>query len=173
MRATFQNLARDFDVGLARVATFRFAGPARAIRSAARPVGAGLMPRSPPIRGPLPNVADHVVEAITVRRKHGHRRSALVAIGREILLREIALPSVGEMFAAGREFVAPGKLSGVEAAARGKLPLGFGRQLLAGPDRVSLGIAISDMHDRMMVQSADRAARTVGAPSVRGEFASP
>ena len=37
------------------------------------------------------------------------------------------------MLATGLELVAPGKLGAVEPAARRELPLGLGRQLLAGP----------------------------------------
>ena len=71
-------------------------------------------------------------------------------------MREFALPGVGHVLAAGRELVAPGELRAVEPAARGELPFGFGRQLLAGPVRVGLGVAIGDVHDRMIVEPADR-----------------
>src|SRR5450432_4136371 len=76
---------------------------------------------------------------------------------RKVLLRKLPLPCVGHMTAAGHELVAPGELGSVKAAARGELPLGFGRQFLAGPGSVGLRIGIGDMHNRMIVEPADRA----------------
>ena len=52
-----------------------------------------------------------------------------------------------------RQFVAPGKLGIVKAAACREFPFGFGRQRLAGPSRIGLGIAIGDMHDGMIVEA--------------------
>ena len=45
------------------------------------------------------------------------------------------VPSVGVglVFAARREFFAPGEFGAVQSAARRKFPFGFGRQRLAGP----------------------------------------
>ena len=56
------------------------------------------------------------------------------------------------MSAAGREFVAPRELGTVESAARGELPFGFGRQILAGPVRVSLGVRVGDVHNGVVVE---------------------
>jgi len=58
---------------------------------------------------------------------------------------------------AGRgELVAPGKLDAVKPAARRELPFGFRRQFLAGPFRIGLGVAIGNVNDRMIVETADR-----------------
>ena len=53
------------------------------------------------------------------------------------------------------ELVAPGVRGAVEPAARGELPLGFGRQLLAGPSRIGFGVAVGDVHDRMPLAPVD------------------
>src|SRR5215471_17247546 len=67
--------------------------------------------------GPFPHIADHVADAVSVRRERGHRRGALVTIELEILIRKRALPSVRHLLAAGREFISPGELRAVEPAA--------------------------------------------------------
>ena len=85
---------------------------------------------------PLPDVAGHVEQAVAVGRERLDRRRALVAVGQQVLPRELALPGVGHHPALGRELVAPGVDRAVEAAARGELPLGLGRQRLAGPGGV-------------------------------------
>ena len=106
-----------------------------------------------PVGRPFPDVADHVVEAVAVRRKRPDRRGALVAVRREVLVRERPLPGVRHLAPVRRELVAPGELGAVQPAARGELPFGLGRQLLARPGRVGLGIAVGDMDDRMLVEA--------------------
>jgi len=54
-----------------------------------------------PVAGPFPDVADHVVNAVTVRWKRGNRRRALEAVVVQILSRKFALPGVGLVLAAG------------------------------------------------------------------------
>ena len=71
------------------------------------------------------------------------------------------------MLAAGRELVAPGKLGAVEPAARGELPFGLGRQVLAGPFGVGQRVGERHMHDRMIVEPVDIALRAVGMAPVR------
>ena len=61
----------------------------------------------------------------------------------------------------------------VKSAARGKLPFRFGRQFLAGPLGIGFGIAICDMHNRMIVEPADGAARPVGPAPIGAEFEFP
>ena len=53
--------------------------------------------------------------------------------------RKLALPGVGLVLSAGCELVSPGVLGAVKPAARGKLPFGLGRQILAGPSREAVG----------------------------------
>ena len=73
MRAAFDDFARDFALRLARVVASLLAPAARVYRNAARLQRIGLVLVGPPISGPLPDVADHVVNAVAVRRKRCHR----------------------------------------------------------------------------------------------------
>src|SRR5262249_35091303 len=109
MRTALQNLARNPDVRLAGVVARGFRPAARVLRNAARLRRVGFVPGRIPIRGPFPHVADHIVEAVAVRRKGGDRRRALEPVEREVLVREIALPGVRHLPAAWGESVAPGE----------------------------------------------------------------
>src|SRR5262249_53317361 len=119
-----------------------------------------------PIGGPFPDVADHVVKAVAVRRKRRDRRGALVAVERQVLAWERALPRVRHLLAARRKLVSPGELGAVEPPAGRELPLGLRGQFFAGPFGVGLGVAMRDMYDRMVVETADRSARPVRAAPV-------
>jgi len=48
-------------------------------------------------RRPFPDIPDHVVDAVVVRREGRDRRGAIETVGAEILLREFALPRIGKM----------------------------------------------------------------------------
>src|SRR5260370_33413769 len=86
-----------------------------------------------PVGGPFPDVADHVVNVVTVRRERGDGRRALEAVFTQVLPRKFTLPGVGLMLAAGREFITPGIFGTADPAARVKFPFGFRRQILASP----------------------------------------
>src|SRR5690349_9078162 len=103
------------------------------------------MVRLVPVGRPLPDIADHVVEAVAVRRESSDGRGALVSVALQVLVWEGALPGVRHLPPAGRELIAPGKRSAVEPAARGELPFRLGRQFLAGPFRIGFGVAIRDV----------------------------
>src|SRR5262249_27322652 len=126
------------------------------LRYAARLRRIGLVLRGPPIGGPFPDVADHVVEAVAVWWECGHRRGALVAVECKVLARKIPLPSVGHLTAVRSDLIAPGELGLLQSAACGNLPFRLGRQPLAHPFRVGLGVAIGYVDDRMIVEAADR-----------------
>src|SRR6266568_9661441 len=117
MRAALDHLAGDRHVGLAGIVATLLAPPARVLGNAARLRRIGLMPGCVPVRRPFPDIADHVVQAVAVGREGFHRRGALVAILIEILEWKFALPGVGHMRTAGREFVAPCELGTIEPAA--------------------------------------------------------
>src|SRR5262249_22462109 len=153
--------AWDLDLGLAGVVAAVFAAAARIARRAAWVRGIDLVLRREPVGGPLPGVADHVVHAIAVARKRAHRRRAREAVALEVLVGELALPSVGLVLAARRELVAPGVLGAVEPAARGVLPLSLGGQLLAGPLPIGQHVLVGHVHHRMIVEARDRTARAV------------
>src|SRR5205823_10322640 len=86
-----------------------------------------------PVGRPFPDIPDHVVDAVPVRRKGRDRRGAIEAVGAEVSVREIALPGVGLVPAAWCELLAPGVFGVGQAAACRKLPFRFGRKILACP----------------------------------------
>src|SRR5262249_50316319 len=156
VRAAFQHLSRNFDSWLAGVVAPLLTAATRVRRNAARLRRIGFMPCRPPIAGPLPHIADHVVEAVAVGRKRGYRRRPLVSILGEVLVWKVALPGIGHVPAARHELLAPGELGAVESTPRRKLPFGFGRQFLAGPFGVGLSIAVGDVNHGMIIKAADR-----------------
>src|SRR5262249_32537397 len=90
-----------------------------------------------------------------------------------ILPRKLSLPGVGHVTPARGEFVPPREFRPIDAAAGSELPFRLGGQFFAGPDGISLGIAIGDMNNRVIVEAADGAARTGWSPPVRAEFEFP
>src|SRR5262245_37378867 len=124
MRAAFQHFARNFDVGLTRIVAVGFGSTAGIFRYATRFWRIGLMLRRVPVAGPLPYVADHVVEAVTVRRKCSHRRRPFVTAGTVFLMRKFTLPRVRHLAIVRHELTAPGKFRVLDPAARGKFPFG-------------------------------------------------
>ena len=161
VRAAFDDLAGNLDVGGRRVVAALLASAARILRNAASLRRVGFVPGRVPVGGPFPDVADHVVEAVAVRRERRDRRGAFEAVLVMVLARKFALPGVGHVLAAGRELVAPGVVGAVEPAARREFPFGFGRQLLAGPARVSERVGERHVHDRMIVEALEVALGSV------------
>ena len=87
-----------------------------------------------------------------------------MAVELQVLPREAALPGVGRRLPVREVLVAPGERRPFEATARGELPLGLGRELLAGPGCIGLGVLEGDLDDRMAVAAVDgrpRPARTL------------
>src|SRR5262245_42958904 len=167
-RAALDDLARDPDLRLAGVVAVLLGSAARISRRAASLLLAGVgVDLGVPVAGPLPDIANHVMEPVAVRRERRHRRGALEAVLLQILVWKSALPGIGHVLAAGGEFVTPGELGAVDTAARRQLPFGLGRQLLAGPAGVGERIREGHVHDRMSPETAEVAPRTVGVPPVR------
>src|SRR5262245_42491875 len=111
VRAAFHHPASGASPALARH-TAGFSGYFAAVRGEAT-------------RGPLPHIADHVVEAIAVCGKGVDRRGALVAVELEILPGETALPGIGHRPPLRSKRFAPGVGRAVETAARGEFPFGL------------------------------------------------
>src|SRR3954469_23441210 len=130
VRAALKHLARNLDLWLAGVVTRSLGPAARIFRNATRLCSLDFMLGRPPISAPLPNVADHVVDAVAVRRERHDRRRALIAIFLAVLVRKRALPSIRHVLAAGCKFIAPRKLRLFKPAARREFPFGFRRQFL-------------------------------------------
>src|SRR6516165_2618230 len=121
----------------------------------------GLLPRMTrpiPIARPLPDIADHVVEAVAVRLEAADRRGPYVAVLVGVVDGEDALPGIRDRLAVRIEGARPVVLA-VATAARSKFPLRLGRELTIAPARVGQRILVGDMHDRMIVLARDRAAR--------------
>ena len=88
VRAALDHLARNPDLRLAGVVALLLAPAARILRDAARPCRVGLVLGGEPVGGPFPDVADHVVEAVAVRRERASparcarsRRGAVFSCG--------------------------------------------------------------------------------------------
>src|SRR5450631_3391250 len=71
------------------------------------------------------------------------------------------------------ERIAPREFSLIKTTACRIFPFGLGRQLLAGPGGVGFGIAIGNLHDRMVVETSDRTAFAIGTPPVGAEPETP
>src|SRR5580692_859905 len=170
MRAALDDLAGNPDLRLAWIVAARLDAAARIFRNAARLRRVAGMPGRIPVGGPLPDIADHVDEAEIVGRKRTDRRGARVSVAGEILARKCALPGIGHMPATWRERVAPGKLGLIKTAACRIFPFGFGRQLLAGPGGIGFGVPVRNVHNRMVVQTADRTALAIRATPVGAEL---
>ncbi len=76
------------------------------------------MARHVPIAGPFPNVADHVVKTIAVRRKAADRRSAGISVLLAIIDGKDALPGIGNRLAVLVVGVAPILPASASAARR-------------------------------------------------------
>src|SRR4029079_16479153 len=109
VRSPFQHLARNYDLRLAGVVAFVLASAARIFRNAAGLRRVALVLGRVPILGPLPDIADHVVDAVPVRRKRRHRRRTVEAVLTKIVAGKITLPGIGHVKTLKREFLAPGE----------------------------------------------------------------
>src|SRR5882672_3739002 len=110
VRAAFDDLLWNLDVGGSGVVAAILAPAARVLRDAAGLRRIRFVPRRVPVGRPLPDVADHVVQTVTVRRECGDRRRALEPIGIGVLAGEFTLPGIGHVTAMRRELIAPREL---------------------------------------------------------------
>src|SRR6476620_2840180 len=90
MRAAFDDLLWNLDVGRSGVVAAILAPAARVLRDAAGLRRIRFMPWRVPVGRPFPDVADHVVKSVTVWRECADRRGALDAVGIGVLPREFA-----------------------------------------------------------------------------------
>src|SRR5215207_10522796 len=119
-----------------------------------------------PVAGPLPDVADHVGQAVAVGREPAHRGRAHIPVQLQVLVGELALPGVGHPAAPGVELIPPRVGGPVQAAPAGQLPFGLGRQVLAGPGGVGLDVGPGDVDHRVVGLAPDRAGRPLGVAPV-------
>ena len=91
-------------------------------------------------------------------------------VEQQVLPRELALPGVRHLAALRCELVTPGVRGAVEPAAGRELPFGLGRELLAGPCGIGLGVVVGDVGDGMALAAVEGAARPLGvAPLGAGD----
>src|SRR5215831_7590408 len=122
VRAALQYLARDADVRLAAVVAAFLRRPARILRRAAGPGCGDLMLRAIPVGGPLPDVANHVVEPVAVRWIRRDGRSARITVSARVLVWKIPLPGVGHVPVLRSELIAPREFRAIEAPTCRELP---------------------------------------------------
>src|SRR5262245_12802246 len=93
----------------------------------------------------LPDIAAHVVEAEAIRREGADGRRALISVFFPVLPRKASLPDVCGPLAARLQLAAPRIAVAIQATARREFKLGFGRQSLVRPLRVSHRIVPRDL----------------------------
>src|SRR4030095_13857029 len=109
------------------------------------------MARHVPVGGPLPDVADRVVEPVAVGREGPDRRGALETVFDQIAPGEFALPRVGHEFPARKELLAPGERGPIQSASGRELPLGFRWKLLPLPRSVGFGVGVGHADYRIVL----------------------
>ncbi|SDC93830.1 hypothetical protein SAMN05216270_10114 [Glycomyces harbinensis] len=126
--------------------------------------GGGAVVAAEPVGGPLPDVADRVVQAEAVggERLHGGGRPVAVRCG--VAPGEVAAPDVGAELAVGLELVAPGVDRLLDAAAGGVLPFGLGGQAGARPGAVGQRVVPGDVGDGMLGEAVHIGSGTFGGP---------
>src|SRR5262252_3267814 len=122
MRSTLNHLARNFYMRHARIVAFLFAPTSWALGNAARLRHITFVRRGVPVGGPLPHIADHVVNAVSVWRERIHRRRALIAIFCPVEARKFPLPGIGHVLSSRRELVSPRIFGVFEPAPGSKFP---------------------------------------------------
>src|SRR5262249_48454211 len=113
------------------------------------------MARHIPVARPLPDIADHVVEPVSIGWETADWGDARIAVLFGVVDRKDALPGVGDGPAILVEGLAP-ILALTFAAAWGVFPLRLGRKRAPEPMRVGEGILVSDMDDGMVLLTLDR-----------------
>src|SRR3954469_15337422 len=79
----------------------------------------------------------------------------------------MTLPGIGHQLAIGALLVPPDEGGAVQAATRGKLPLGFGWQVGTRPGAVGLDVLQGHMHHGVLPELIDRRPRTTWVAPVR------
>ena len=151
----------------------RRAGPPRIHRQlCARPLTVRVRPE--PVAAPLPAVADHVVQPVSVHRKRSHRRGALKTVLLRICRGEPALEGVGHPPPVNLDTLTSPRIAlPLEPSPRRKLPLGLGRQTFARPLGVGHAVVPRDLYHGMVGPRADIAARALRMAPTRSRHPAP
>src|SRR6266478_5707814 len=99
MRAAFDDLPWNLHLGGSEVVAVDLTPAARVLRDTAGLWRIGFVPRRIPVGRPFPDVADHVVESVTVRRECRDRRRAFEAVRLCVLAGKFTLPGIGHVTA--------------------------------------------------------------------------
>ncbi len=86
MGSSLEDLARDADRRLPHVEASGLRPSSRVRRNAACLGNLIDVTRAVPIQGPLPDIADHVVDAVAIWRKCVHRGRSIESVGRQVTL---------------------------------------------------------------------------------------
>src|SRR5512133_3486500 len=113
------------------------------------------MSRRVPVRGPLPHIADHVVDPIAIGWKLSDRCSPLIPIRGQVLPGKLALPGICHVFSAWSKVFPPRVGCVLQSTSRGVLPLCFRRNLFPHPLCVGLGVLVRNVNDRMLCPLVD------------------
>src|SRR6201999_1124005 len=81
VRAALEHLAWNLDVGVARIEARVLTATARVLRNTARLWRVRFMLLRIPVGRPFPDIPDHVVDAVAVRREGRDRGGAIEAVG--------------------------------------------------------------------------------------------
>src|SRR3954452_15292497 len=115
------------------------------------------MARPIPVARPLPHIADHVVEPVAVRLEATNRRGSGMTVLIAVVYRKETLPGICDRLALGIVSVRIIVLT-VAAAARGELPLCFGRNFASTPMRIGKRILVGNMYNGVIFPARYRAA---------------
>src|ERR1700730_14470787 len=149
-RAALDDPAWGLTAGQGQVLQFGSSGIDRCIARVTRPI---------PVARPLPDIADHVIEAVAIGLEAADRRGPGVAVLIGVVDGEDTLPGIGDGLPLGIERARPVALA-VATAACGEFPLRLGRKLAPAPARVGKRILVGDMHERMIVLARNRTSGT-------------
>src|SRR5262245_39183009 len=117
-RAALDDAAWRLGAGQRQIPQFWSARIDRCLPRVTRPI---------PVARPLPDIADHVVEAVTVRLEAADRRGPGVAVLVGVVDGEDALPGIGDRLALAIQRARPGGLAG-STPARRQVPFRRGRE---------------------------------------------
>src|SRR5437667_6197250 len=123
--------------------------------------------RAIPVAAPFPDVARHVVKAVTIRRETLRRRDAGIPIFNRVFHWKLSLPRVRHPFPTGTKIIAPNVCFSRQPAACRKLELRFSRQTFSRPFRICFRVRISDLHYRIFFLPFNVAFRSLRVPPVR------
>src|SRR5271169_2026523 len=162
---------------------FLFFGRLRGIKRRVRPLRISrhascdcqllVVVRAIPVTGPLPHIACHVIQAVTIRRKLRNWSNPRVPVVSGIGVGKMSLVCVGHPLSARPEFVAPRVALSRETSACRKFPLRFRGQTLPRPLGIGQGVRIGHLDDWIFFTTLEIGVRTFGVTPVRSFYIRP